>query len=178
MAEKSTIARPYAEAVFSLAQQQGRLAQWSEMLQFAAAVATNDSLQGLVGNPRLGRERLADVLIGVCGEALDDMGRNLIRLLVENGRVDVLPEIAQLYEEYRAEAEKTVQAEIIAAFPVSEAQQARVAAALKARLGNDVTLECRTDETLVGGAIIRAGDLVIDGSVAGKLARLENVLSH
>ncbi len=178
MAEKSTIARPYAEAVFSLAREQGRLADWSGMLQMAAQVAGNEAMQDLVGNPGIEKARLADVIIGVCGEVLDEKGQNLIRLLAENGRVSVLPEIAELYEGYRAEAEKTVQAEIIAAYPVSEEQKAKVASALKARLGHEVTLECKTDESLLGGAVIRAGDLVIDGSAVGKLNKLVNVLSH
>ncbi|MBI5450235.1 MAG: F0F1 ATP synthase subunit delta [Gammaproteobacteria bacterium] len=178
MAEKLTIARPYAEAVFSLASSHKRLNEWSKTLHAAAAVAGSDALRTIVGNPKVPRAKLAELINEVCGKDMDKFGQNLVRLLAENGRLAVLPEIAELYEAYKAEAEKTVQAEMIAAFPVSDEQKTRVAAALKTRLGREVTLECRTDTTLVGGAVIRAGDLVIDGSVSGKLDKLVNVLSH
>lgn len=178
MAENSTIARPYAEAVFSLAESQGKLAEWSEMLQLITTVSSNDALSDLVGNPRVGQEKLVDLIVSVCGDSLDEHGQNLIKILVENGRLAVLPEISQHFETYKAEAEKTVQAEMVSAFPVSDKQKARVAEALKNRLGRDVKIECRIDETLIGGAIIRANDMVIDGSVSGKLEKLANALSH
>jgi F-type H+-transporting ATPase subunit delta len=178
MAEISTVARPYAQAVFELAKEQGRLAQWSEMLQLAALVVTDKNLSGLVGNPRIEKAKLMELIIGVCGDRLDDSATNLLRVLVENGRLNVLPYIAEQYEAYRAEEEKIIQAELISAFPVSEELQQQIAKSLKARLGRDVSLNCRTDESMIGGAIIRAGDLVIDGSVTGHLERFANALSR
>ena len=178
MAEQTTIARPYALAVFSLAEEQNDLKSWSETLQLAAAIASDADMQGLIKNPSVDKERLAAVFIDICGKKITDQAKNLINVLVENGRMAELPEIARQYEVLKAEAESTVQAEITAAFDVSAAQQKAIIAALKKRLGRDVTLTCKTDDTLLGGAIIRAGDLVIDGSVAGQLEKLTTALAR
>jgi len=178
MAEKSTIARPYAQAIFDLAAANKQLPQWSEKLALASAVAQDGGMQGVIGNPRLSNAQLVDLFLGVCGDQFDDAAQNLVKLLVENGRVTVLPEIAALFEEYRAEAEKTVQAEVVSAFPVTSAQETKIKKALKKRLGREVELVCTTDNTLVGGAIIRAGDMVIDGSVTAQLEKLTHALTH
>lgn len=177
MAEKTTIARPYAQAVFQLAQARNELPRWSDMLQLTAMVAADERVAALLGNPRLDKAELTKLFLDVCGDKLSAEGRNLIRLLVENGRMDVVTEIAGLYETYRAEAERIVEAQVISAVPVDEAQKQQIIASLKKRLGREVTLSCETDAGLLGGAIIRAGDLVIDGSVTGQLAKLEVALA-
>ena len=178
MAEKNTIARPYAQAVFNIARAAKALPRWSEMLRLAAAVAADPRVSALVGNPRVTKDELAKLFLSICGDKLSNEGQNLIRVLVDNGRLDVLTEIAALYETYRADAERTVEAQVISAFPVDTAQQQQIVAMLKKRLGRDVTLSCETDKSLLGGAIIRAGDLVIDGSVIGQLAKLQVALAR
>jgi F-type H+-transporting ATPase subunit delta len=178
MAEKNTIARPYAQAAFSLAESQGNLKKWSDMLQLVAAVASDDAMQVLIGNPSIDSDRQIDTFIGICGDGLDQYGQNFVRVLAENKRLDVLPEVADLYEEMRAEAESTVEAEVTSAIPLSETQQTQLIAALKKRLGREVTLVTKTDENIIGGAIVRAGDLVIDASVTGQLEKLANTLMH
>ena len=178
MAEKSTIARPYAQAAFSMAETQGALKKWSDMLQLIAAVASDDAMQGLIGNPSIDSKKLVDTFVGICGDGLDQYGQNFVRVLAENKRLDVMPEIADLYELKRAEAESTIEAEVTSATPMSEAQQAQLVAALKKRLGREVTLVTRTDDSIIGGAIVRAGDLVIDASVTGQLEKLANTLMH
>ena len=178
MAEKSTIARPYAQAAFSLAETQGNLKKWSDMLQLAAAVASDDAMKVLIGNPSIESDKLIETFIGICGDGLDQYGQNFVRLLVENKRLAFMPEIADLYEEKRAEAESTVEAEVTSAIPLSEAQQTQLVAALKKRLGREVTLVTKTDENIIGGAVVRAGDLVIDASVTGQLEKLANTLMH
>jgi len=178
MAEKTTIARPYAEAVFELAQQRKELPRWSDMLQLAAAVAADARMSALVGNPNVGKDQLTKLFLGVCGDKLSNEGQNLIRVLVENDRLDVLTEIAALYESYRADAERTVEAQVISAFPMDETQKQRIIAMLKKRLGREVTLSCETNKGLLGGAIIRAGDLVIDGSVTAQLNKLQVALAR
>lgn len=178
MAEKSTIARPYAQAIFALAAEQKRLAEWSQMVGLAALVVSDPGMSELIGNPRVSDEQIVALLNDICGDGLDKHGQDMIRVLAENGRLEVLPEICVQYEAYRAEAEKVVQAQVTSAYPVSEAQQQNIIAALKKRLGREVTLECQVDENLLGGAIIRAGDMVIDGSVTGHLDRLTHALSH
>lgn len=178
MAEKSTIARPYAQAVFETAAAQKQFGPWSDRLQLLTAVAADARMQRLIGHPSIARTRLAGLLIDICGDRLDGHAKALVKLLVENRRLDLLPEISALFAQYRAEAEKVVQAEVVSAFPLSREQEAGIAASLKKRLGREVSLKCSTDETLVGGAVIRAGDMVIDGSVTGHLDRLANALSH
>jgi len=178
MAEKSTIARPYAQAVFELAAASKRIGPWSERLQLLAAVTADARVQRLIGHPRVPRARLAALLIDICGDRLDGQGKALIGVLVENRRLDLLPEIGALFAQYRAEAEKFVQAEVVSAFPLGKEQEAAIVAALKKRLGREVSLQSTTDATMVGGAVIRAGDLVIDGSVTGHLDRLASALSH
>ena len=178
MAEILTIARPYAQAAFLFADSHQALKAWSGMLEFLAVVAADPEMTALIENPRLTEEQLAELFIGIGADRLDDNCHNFIRLLAENRRLKLLPEIAALFEIQRREAEKSIRAELITAFPATAAQQAAVTAALKQRLGRDIELVCTTDASLLGGAIIRAGDLVIDGSVRGKLERLGNALSH
>ena len=178
MAEKSTVARPYALAAFELAREKNELAKWSEMLQFAALVASDDAMQQYVSNPRVTREMLSKLFINVCSEQLTDLGKSYIKVLIDNHRLDVLPEIAMLFEHHRAEAERTIDAEVISAFPLSDAQQAMLADKLKQRLGRDVKLIAKVDANLIGGAIVRAGDLVIDGSVNGQIDKLAQALMH
>ncbi len=172
MAEKSTIARPYAEAVFQIADAGGQLKEWSAMLQTVAMIAADAGMQDIIGNTSVTKEQLAEVMIDVAGDVMTASGCNLIKLLAENRRLDVIAEITEQFETLKAEAEKTVEAEIISALEVSAAQQSMIAEKLKARLGREVSLTCRVDESLMGGAIIKAGDMVIDGSVSGQLNKL------
>ncbi len=172
MAEKSTIARPYAEAVFQLADANGQLKEWSAMLQTVALIATDAGMQGIIGNTSVNKAQLAQLVIDVAGDVLTDPGRNLIKLLAENRRLDVIAEITVQFEILKAETEKTVEAEMVCAQKVSAKQQSMIAAKLKARLGREVSLKCTVDESLMGGAIIKAGDMVIDGSVSGQLNKL------
>jgi len=105
MAEVRTIARPYAEAIFKLAKAKGELAAWSDMLQLAAAVASDDRIRALIGDPKFSARRLGELFLGICGDNLDDEGRNFILLLAENGRVAILPEVSELFEQLRARYE-------------------------------------------------------------------------
>ena len=148
------------------------------MLQLVAAVVSDDAMRELIGNPSIENDKLIEIIIGICGDGLDQYGQNFVRMLAENKRLDVTSEIADLYEAKRAEAERTVEAVVTSAFPLSEAQQAQLVTALKKRLGRDVELVTKTDENIVGGAIVRAGDLVIDASVTGQLEQLANTLMH
>ena len=178
MAEKSTIARPYAQAAFDMASQQSNLKGWSDMLQLIAAVAADETMHSLIGNPSIDSDKLVDVFIGVCGEGLDQFGQNFVRVMADNKRLDVASEVAELYEAKRAEAESTVSAEVTSAFPISDALKEQLAAALKKRLGREVTLVSKTDESMIGGAIVRAGDMVIDASITGQLEQLAYKLMH
>jgi F-type H+-transporting ATPase subunit delta len=178
MAEKQTLARPYAEAVFEFAKGQNQLKKWSEMLAFIAAVATDGRMIQIADDPRVDRVKFLNLFLGVCEQRVDEQGANFVRLLVDNRRLALLPEIVAQYESLRAEAEARVEATVISAFPLEAAQLDSLGAALKRRLGREVNLTAQVDQALLGGVVIRAGDLVIDGSVRGRLADLAANLSH
>jgi F-type H+-transporting ATPase subunit delta len=135
-------------------------------------------MQDLIENPRYTEQQLADLIVGIGGDHIDEKCANFVRVLAESRRLGLLPDIAALFEIQRSKAEGRVQAELTTAFPASEAQQAQIIESLRRRLGREVELTCKTDAALLGGAVIRAGDLVIDGSVRGKLERLGTALSH
>jgi F-type H+-transporting ATPase subunit delta len=172
MAERITIARPYAKAVFMLAQGAGRLPQWSEALQAAASVVADPRVQALLGNPGISPEQLAALVTGVAGAGLDEQARNFIRTLAANRRLGFLPEIAARYEQLRAEAERTVDVTVTSAVELSAEQKTRYAEAMRKRLAREVRLHCELDPSLLGGAMVRADDLVIDGSVRAGLSQL------
>jgi F-type H+-transporting ATPase subunit delta len=178
MAENITIARPYAQAVFDLAREKNTFDEWSRVLELLSVVVADPQMAKVIGNPGVSSETLANLIIEVCGNALTEHGRSLVRTLAENRRLQLLPEMRALYEAMRAEAEQLVQAEVVSAFPLTEEQKKGIASALSRRLGRQVQLTCETDEALIGGAVIRAGDLVIDGSVAAHVNRLASALTR
>lgn len=178
MAEKQTLARPYAEAVFELAKGRNALKPWSDMLALVSAIAADENMQRLAGDPRVDRARFRDLFLDVCGKQLDDAGANFVRLLVENRRLNLLPEIVTQYESLKADAEARVEATVISAFALEPEQLKTLGVALKRKLGREVNITAQVDKTLMGGIVIRAGDLVIDGSVRGRLADLATHMSH
>jgi F-type H+-transporting ATPase subunit delta len=178
MAERATIARPYAKAAFAHAEAAKDLAAWSKLLGAAAVAAADKRVARLIGNPHVTGDQLVELLVGVSKKAGGDAGRNFLRALAENRRLGLLPEIAAQFEKLRAEVEHVVDVEVIAARDIAAPQQKKLAAALKKRLGREVRMHTRVDETLLGGAIVRAGDLVIDGSLKGRLARLASALTN
>ncbi len=178
MSENSTVARPYARAVHDIATERGQADAWSTLLAIGAAAVDDEGFQRLLGSPEHTQAALADLIIGICGEHADELGRNFFRVLAENERLGCLPEIQLEYERLRAEAENVVDVEISSAVPLTEEQRERYAASLREKLGKTVRLHCDIDETLLGGAVIRAGDLVIDGSLRGRLERLASAVKH
>lgn len=176
MSELNTVARPYAQAAFDLARDANALAQWSEMIGFAAVVSADSAMQEAIDSPSMSAEQQADLFIQVCADKLDDNGRNFIKLLAEKDRLALLPQIVVLFDELRADAEGTIEAIVTSARPLSDAQQQDITNALKARFEREVSITVETDESLLGGAIIRAGDTVIDGSVRGKLEKFAHAL--
>ena len=178
MAEAITVARPYAQAAFLFANAHQSLKDWSEMLSLLAAITADATMSEVIDSPHLTESQLAELIIEVAGDHMDEKCANFVRVLAANGRLKLLPEIAAMYEIKRRDAEGVVQAQMVTAYPASEAQQAEIIASLHKRLGREIELSCATDPDLLGGAIIRAGDLVIDGSVRGKLQRLGTALNH
>ena len=177
MAELSTLARPYAKAAFQAAVEANALDAWSDMLTTASAVTQNEDVCQALGNPGLTGQQQAQTLIEVCGESLNEAGKNLVFVLAENKRLSLLPQILEQFEHLKAEQEKAVDVEIISAFDVAEDTKQQLTQALKAKLNKDVRVTTSVDESLIGGAVIRVGDLVIDGSVRGKLAKLAEAMN-
>ncbi len=177
MTELNHLARPYAQAVFELARESGDLTSWSEQLDWLAAIATDPAMEERLQHPDFDVERKIELILGVAGKRLNPDGENLVKLLVRNRRINTLPAIAALYAQQRAEEERVVEATMMTALPIDPTQQTSFANALHDRLGRRVKLDFLVDESLIGGAVIRAGDWVIDGSVKAQLEQLLGAVS-
>lgn len=177
MAELSTLARPYARAAFEYAVAANDLQGWSDSLKVAASVAAQPAIISLLGSPNHTAAKQADAFIGVCGDQLGAKVQNFIRVLAENRRLPLLPQIAAQYEVFKANREKSVDVEITSASELDPAQQEKLAAALSAKLERKVNMQVVVDRSLLGGAVVRAGDTVIDGSIRGRLAKLAESLN-
>ncbi|KAA0694039.1 F0F1 ATP synthase subunit delta [Halopseudomonas laoshanensis] len=176
MATINTLARPYAKAAFEHASAAGGLDAWSGMLTLAAAAVQDDAFAARMRNPGLTEERKADDLLMVCEGHVDEAFGNFIRTLSEHDRLPLIPVIAELYEQHKAEHDRSVAVEVESAFELSDDQQKTLATALSKRLDRTVTPHVTINPALIGGVLIRAGDLVIDGSVRGKLDKLAEAL--
>jgi len=176
MAEPSTIARPYAEAVFKLADAQGKLADWSAVLANIAAVAADERIRAAVSDPNLSAAKIAGLFISILSGRLSGDAENLVRVLAENGRLDVLAEIRIQYEALRNEREGVVEAEVYSAFDLDASQLADLVARLEKKTGRRVKTSVRVDKDLIAGVKVVLGDKVIDGSARAQLGALENAL--
>jgi F-type H+-transporting ATPase subunit delta len=174
--DNTTIARPYAEAAFAVARETKALDAWSQALARLAAIAEDPQVAAQIGNPNLSEQRLLDLIFAVAGEGLDVRVQNLVRLLARNERLIVLPELARLFEERKTAAEGVRHIRIRSAYALSDAEQSRFASTLKSRFGSEVELSVEQDSSLIGGLEVRADDVVIDGSVRGRLQKLANEL--
>lgn len=170
--ERITLARPYAEAIFRLAEEAQRLDDWSKSLALLAQLVQNEHLAKAIDNPGWTSEQLQALLQDLGGDAFDAQTLRLIHLLLENQRLNLAPEIAQLYEERKTDAQGSLEVTISSPYAVSKAQEKRLAEALTARLGKKIIITMDKDTSLIGGILIRAGDLVIDGSIKNRLTRL------
>lgn len=177
MSEQISLARPYAKAIFELARDAGEYAQWSDQLELLAAIAQDPSMGEFIANPAVSEKQLAELIIDVAGALLDEQGRNLVKLLAHNDRVTVVADINQQFLVLRDNAEQVIEAQLITAAEVDETQKQAFEVALSARLGKKINLEATVDETLIGGAIVRAGDWVVDGSVKAQLQDLVSAIS-
>lgn len=195
MSQTLKLARPYARALFALARDGGpanpskdspntdghrMVAAWSQALAFSARIAADPRVASLLGNPKLSDADAVTLLLPAAGQdrnADAALGR-FLAMLAENHRLALLPEIAGLYEELRADAERVVKAKVTSATPLPASELDTITAALKKRFGREVEIETAVDESLIGGAVIDAGDVVIDGSLRGKLARLQTALAN
>ncbi len=174
----STLARPYAKAVFAHAAEHKTLAEFSQQLTVLNVIIADAEIERLIGHPKVPQDQLADLIIGVAGQAMTEPGGNLVKVLAENQRLPLLPEIAAQYEQLRAQAENRLDVQVTSAMPMDDEQQQRLRDSLAKRFERDIDLSVSIDESLMSGAIIRAGDQVIDGSARGRLERLAQQISR
>jgi F-type H+-transporting ATPase subunit delta len=177
MSQPLTLARPYARAAFELASAGNTLGEWAKKLAFAAQAAADPQVRALIGDPRIGPAELASLFLPD-GEPADSLFASFISLLADNQRLHALPEITALFEQRKREAEKVLQVRVRTAAPIDASETAKLKDALKRRFGRDIELEQSVDPAVIGGAVIDAGDVVIDGSVRGRLHQLEAALTH
>lgn len=176
MAENITIARPYAEAIFALADAGGALGRWSQTLAVMAAVAANPELRAATGDPNLSADQVYGLFAGACGDLATE-AQNLVRVLIENGRLATLPEIREIYEELKHAREGVVEAVITSAYPLDSDQLSALVAKLEQRFKRKVNPQVNVDAGLIGGVRMQVGDEVIDGSVRGKLTAMAAALT-
>ena len=180
MADFETAARPYARAIFELASDEGKLQGWQDKLQLAGVIASDDDMQALFTQPALLASELAELFLGVfegAGGESDDDFKNLVALLAENDRLGALPAIAINFETLKQEAEGNIEVRVKSAQELSDKQQKQIADSMSKRLGKQVTITTEIDESLIAGAIVTAGDLVIDGSASGRMHKLALTLN-
>lgn len=175
MSELTTIARPYAKAAFEYAVENSAVDNWFDMLSFAAQVSQNDTVANyLTGGASV--DQAQALFMHVCGEQVDSKGQNFLKVMAENERLLVLPQVVAQFSELKAEYEKEISVDVLAAVELSAVQEKAISAALEKRLARKVKLNCNVDASIVSGLVIKAGDMVIDGSIKGKLSRLANTL--
>lgn len=177
MAELVTIARPYAEAAFSLAKQRGELGKWSDALALMVAVHEDAQMRAVIANPKVSATEVERLMLAICGERIDATARNFIQLLVSNGRLGVLPQIRQLYEQRKADDEGTVEARISAAYALDDAQLQHIVSLLSKRFQKNINPAVNVDPDLIGGIKVQVGDKVWDASVRGSLQQMAATLT-
>ena len=179
MAEASTLARPYAQAIFDLANTNNTLKLWSDSLGFLKEITADKSMLELIGNPDMTNEQVILLIVDICQDGqleLDEKVHNFLKVAAENGRLDVVPYIAEQFEELCSKEDGSINAHIVSTYAINATQKKSIIAALKQKLGREITITTQIDKSLLGGVIIRAGDMVIDGSVKLQLEKITNSL--
>jgi F-type H+-transporting ATPase subunit delta len=177
MEDASALARPYGLAAFKQAQEEGKIEQWSEMLQLLVLILQDAIMRGLVANPKVNDEQLAGLVIDVAGDGLTKTGQNLVRILAENERLTEMAGVAAVFEQERDRIEGRSHVEVTSAFELTDKQQKSIGESMSKRLGTEVDVSVTVDKSLIGGVIIRAGDTVIDASLRGRLGQLGQSLT-
>lgn len=172
MENTGELARPYAIAAFKQAQDESKLSAWSDMLALLVTIVRDPTMLGLMANPRVSRAQLAALIIDVGGDAFSDTGKNFVRVLAEYGRLGLAPDIEQIFNKERSALEGRSQVSVKSAYELSKDQVQNIVKAMSERLGTDVNVSVDVDNSLIGGIVIRAGDLVIDASLRGRLGKL------
>lgn len=177
MAELTTLARPYAKAAFQYALEAKDLSGWAQQLATLAGASQYGTMADRIASPSLSAEQQADVLIEACGDELSEPVRNYVQLLAQNKRLILLPQIQQLFEAFKHIQEQSVEVELTSAFELADADQEQLAKALSEKLKRKISVRTQVDDKLLAGVIVKAGDLVIDGSMRGRLEKLAQAIN-
>ena len=176
MAETITVARPYAVAAWRHAQAEGKTDLWAEMLELMANVVRNETMATIVADPRVDADHLGKLMLDICGGRINETAESFVKLLVDNGKLSLMPEILSVFSALKAEAGGVMGATLLAAYPVNAKFEQAIATAMQKKLNREVKFTTKEDKSLLGGVIIRAGDMVIDASVRGQIESLANEL--
>ena len=176
MAELTTLARPYAKAVFNAAKEQDAVDSWDQALALVGLIAANDAVKNILANPGLSEQRKAELFFDTAEEQFPQAPRNFLLILAESKRLALLPEISTMFALYRAELERTVSIKVSTAYEMTSEEQQHLAQVLSRKLERKVALETAVDRSLIGGVVVNSGDMVIDASVRGKLAKMAKAL--
>lgn len=176
MSELATLARPYAAAAFKRAKETTTTDKWSQSLAFMSALLSDKNMLALVGNPKIGKDKIYGFLLELCQDQIDPESTNFLKLLVQNNRLTLLPHIASLFETYKSEDEGSVNVEVFTAFAFSKEAEKNFAETLEKTLSKKVRMTVSVDKSLIGGVLVRAGDRVIDKSVRGQLQHMQKAL--
>lgn len=172
MDNASALARPYGLAAFKQAREEGKTKEWSEMLRLLVLIMRDPTMRGLISNPKVDEQQVADLIIDIGGDALSKTCGNLVRILAENERLGEMAGVAAIFEQERDRVEGRSHVQVASAFALTERQEQSIANSMSKRLGTEVDVSVTVDEGLIGGVIIRAGDTVIDASLRGRLSQL------
>jgi len=178
MSSLTTLARPYAKAAFELAQSEQALAAWDDMLGLAGTIVTEESMAGLLDNPDVSRKLVVEIITDAAGEAFNNRFRGYLSVLADNDRLALLPQVGLLYHQLRQEAENRLSVKVVSAVPLDDDQAGRMKEALARRFECEIELDNEIDADVIGGAVVYAGDQVIDGSLRGRLSKLSNSLAN
>ncbi len=172
MEDVSALARPYGLAAFKQAREEGKIEEWSDMLQLLVRILQDATMRGLIANPKVNDQQLAELIIDVGGDGLSQTGGNLVRVLAENERLAEVAGVAAVFEEERDRIEGRSHVDVTSAFDLTDTQRKKIADSMSKRLGTEVDISVTVDKSLIGGVVIRAGDTVIDASLRGRLGQL------
>lgn len=176
MSELVTSARPYAMAAFKRAKETGAMQNWSQGLAFMSVVVGDKAILDIMDNPKVAKQKKAEILLDICQGQIDTEAANFLKLLVENARLPLLPSIATLFEEYKSGYEGYLDVQVTTAYELSEAAHNSLAENLEKSLGKKINMNVAVDKSLIGGVLVRAGDRVIDGSIRGRLQHMQKTL--
>lgn len=176
MSEIATLARPYASAVFKRAKETAKTRQWSESLAFMSAVTTSAEIIKVVSNPKVNREKLADLILDIAKDQTDEEAVNFLKTLLQNNRLSLLPYIYQQFESLKTEDEGYLDVEVVSAYALTKEAKHKFCASLEKKFNKKIHMNVTVDRALIGGVLVRTGDRVIDGSVRGQLQQLQKAL--